>query len=287
MHLRPMRAAALGVLCLCLIPVACTQAPPLPSAGPPSSAPTGIIRVPAKADETVNSPAPEPIHSPGQPLKVARTNLSGISFEGVAFDSRTHRLAVVDQPSDPGSRFPDAKAAAASRSGLAAFNAGFFTPEGSPLGKLVSAGTPAGSWNRSSLGSGLFQEDSSGVMSLTRRKGEATAGRRELLQAGPLLVENGGVVSGLDGAKPAVRMLIAWDGGSRWWIGRSSSCTLAELGAALRGGSPASWPVRIALNLDGGRSTDLWISSAVPGGPASFRPPWNRPVRNFLVLLPR
>ncbi len=218
---------------------------------------------------------------------LTRTSLSGINFEGVAFDSRNHRLAVVDQPSGPGSRYPEAKAAAASRNALAAFNAGFFTPEGSPLGKLVSAGVPAGSWNRSSLGSGWFREESSGHMALGRRSGESTTGQREMLQAGPLLVENGTAVSGLDTAKPAVRMFIAWDGGSRWWIGRSSSCTLAELGAALRNGSPSSWPVRMALNLDGGRSTDLWISSAVPGGPANFRPPWNRPVRNFLVLTPR
>ncbi len=282
-----MRAAALGVLCLCLIPVACTQAPPLPSDGPPSSAPARVVQIPAKAEEAVTSPAaPEPSRSPGQPLKMARANLSGINFEGVAFDSRNHRLAVVDQPSGPGSRHPDAKAAAAYRNGLAAFNAGFFTPDGSPLGKLVSAGVPAGSWNRSSLGSGVFIEDISGRMALGRRN-TALTGQREMLQAGPLLVENGSAVSGLDTAKPAVRTLIAWDGGSRWWIGRSSSCTLAELGVALQQGSPASWPVQMALNLDGGRSTDLWISSAVPGGPANFRPPWNRPVRNFLVLLPR
>jgi hypothetical protein len=41
------------------------------------------------------------------------------------------------------------------------------------------------------------------------------------------------------------------------------------------------------LNLDGGRSSDLWISSAVQGGPLRERPLWNKPVRNFLVLIPR
>lgn len=282
-----MRADALGVLSFCLIAVGCTQAPPLPATGPAGAARTEAVRPPPKAEEAAALPAPEPTRSPDQPTKVTRTTFSGIDFEGVAFDSRKHRLVVVDQPSGPGSRYPDARTAAASRNGLAGFNAGFFTPEGTPLGKLVAAGTPAGAWNRSSLGSGVFQEDSSGILSLTRRKGEATAGRRELLQAGPLLVENGSTVSGLDASKPAVRMFIAWDGGSRWWIGRSSSCTLAGLGAALSGGSPASWPVRVALNLDGGRSTDLWVSGSVPGGPASFRPLWNRPVRNFLVLVPR
>ncbi|RYD38697.1 MAG: hypothetical protein EOP87_01085 [Verrucomicrobiaceae bacterium] len=287
MHLRPMRAAVFGVLSFCLIPVACTQASPSGSPTPSSTAQRREISIPAKADEAAAVPTPEPPRSPGQAIRLTRATLSGITFEGVAFDSRNHRLAVADQPAGPGSLYPDAKAAAASRQGLAAFNAGFFTPEGGLLGKIVSAGLPAGSWNRSSLGSGLFREDSSGRMALSRRGGESASGQRELLQSGPLLVENGVTVSGLDAAKPAVRMLIAWDGGNRWWIGRSSACTLAALGTTLGHGSPTSWPVRMGLNLDGGRSTDLWISGSVPGGPANFRPPWNRQVRNFLVLTTR
>ena len=78
-----------------------------------------------------------------------------------------------------------------------------------------------------------------------------------------------------------------WDGDNRWWMGKSSVCTLAKLGAALGDGSPTDWKIHTALNLDGGRSTDLWVSGSVSGGPASFRPLWNRPVRNFLVLVPR
>lgn len=289
MHFPDMRADILGVLSFCLITAGCTQAPPLQSGNPPPSPRKENFRLHSRALEPSAPVVPEPSRTPEQPLRIIRSTLSGISFEGVAFDSRNYRLTVVDQASGPGSRYPDAKAAAISQNGLAAFNAGFFTPEGSPLGKLVASGTPAGAWNRSSLGSGLYQEDSSGIMTLTltRRSSDSTAGRKELLQAGPLLVENGNTVSSLDSTKPAVRMLMAWDGGSRWWIGRSSSCTLAQLGSALGNSSPTSWPVRVALNLDGGRSSDLWISGSVPGGPTSFRPLWNRPVRNFLVLTPR
>lgn len=108
---------------------------------------------------------------------------------------------------------------------------------------------------------------------------------RELIQAGPMLVENGRAVSGLEANKSSARAVILWDGGTRWWIGIGSPCTLAALGQALANGQPAGWPVRQALNLDGGRSTDLWISDAISGGPITRRPPWNRPVRNFLVLV--
>lgn len=132
--------------------------------------------------------------------------------------------------------------------------------------------------------------NSSGVPAITRREklGRSEASNmQELLQAGPMLIENGHIVSGLNAEKSSIRTLILWDGGNRWWIGRSSACTLAQLAIATASANPASWPVRHALNLDGGRSSDLWISARVASGPLTRRTPWNRPVRNFLVLLPR
>ncbi len=216
---------------------------------------------------------------------------SGMGFEGVAFDSRSHRLVIADQDGSPGSRFPDAAAAARSRGGLAALNGGFFTPAGEPLGLVISSGKSAGAWNTaSSLGSGMWHEDAAGQSAISRREalgGGATPAMRELLQAGPMLLENRRSISGLDAGKSSVRSLILWDGGSRWWLGRTSACTLTDLSASLVRSQPAGWPIRFALNLDGGRSSELWISGALAGGPVSRRPPWNRPVRNFLVLMPR
>jgi len=233
----------------------------------------------------------EPPATPSHPAESARaTNgtFSGIVFEGVAFDARCHRLIVADQAAGPGSRFPDAASAGQAHGGLAAVNAGFFTPEGEPLGMVVASGNPAGSWNStSSLGSGVWHENASGQSAITRRErlGRSAAnGMRELIQAGPMLIENGRTVSGLDAAKSSARTLILWDGGNRWWLGRTSPCSLASLATAVSIGQPTGWQVRHALNLDGGRSSDLWISEAIPGGPISRRPAWNRPVRNFLIL---
>lgn len=246
------------------------------------------------------SPPPEPVvigvkptppSRPPESAMATHREISGIIFEGVSFDSRSHRLIVEDQAGGPGSRFPDAAGASLSRNGIAAVNAGFFTPEGDPLGLVIAAGKPAGAWNSSSsLGSGVWHEDSSGQSAISRRENLGRSGAKamlELLQAGPMLVENGGPVTGLDTVKSSVRTLMLWDGGSRWWLGRASTCTLAEMASALASGSPADWPVRHALNLDGGRSSDLWISGRIEGGPVSVRRPWNRPVRNFLVLVPR
>jgi len=235
--------------------------------------------------------AAEVSQGPLEATRATRVTLSGIEFEGVAFDARVGRLRVVDQEQGPGSKFADAGEAATSCAGLAAVNAGFFTPEGAPLGLVVAGGKVRGTWNSgSSLGSGVWCEAGDGTCAIRRREAigrGAAGGMRELLQAGPMLVEGQRAVSGLESEKTSARTVIAWDGGSRWWIGRTPPCTLADLARALASSGPAGWPVKSALNLDGGRSSELWVSSKVPGGPVSRRPMWNRPVRNFLVLVGR
>ncbi len=53
---------------------------------------------------------------------------------------------------------------------------------------------------------------------------------------------------------------------------------------ALAGQPVPGLTIDAALNLDGGSSSDLWISSTVKGGPANERPFWSKSVRNYLVL---
>ena len=239
--------------------------------------------------------APEP-HLSAEPVathpveapRLLRVTLSGVTFEGVSFDSRRHRLVVVEQQGAQGSRFADAEVAAQSVGGLAAVNGGFFTPEGEPLGLVIANGRRFGVWNSaSSLGSGVWHVDAAGNMGISRRQalGKARAmPMQELLQAGPMLVADGRAVSGLETTKTRARTVVVWDGGHRWWIGRTAPCTLARCAEILAASSPAGWPVKQALNLDGGRSSELWVSKTISGGPLKSRPLWNKPVRNFLVL---
>ena len=254
--------------------------------GPPPQHAVGV----ASRQEPIPAPKlQQPDAQPPVAPKLIRRTISGIEFEGVAFDSRTHRLEVIDQPKGPGSAFATAADAAAKNRVLLAINAGFFTPEGKPLGLVVTQGKRYGAWkSSSSLGSGIFAESFSGQLSISRRSSpSATYGALELIQAGPLLIESGSKVGGLDSGKSALRSILVTDGGTRWWIGKTSSCSLAALGSALASGSPEGWAIGNAMNLDGGRSTDLFVSSAVPGGPINRRGFLNRPVRNFLVLKSR
>lgn len=215
-----------------------------------------------------------------------RKTIAGITFEGVTYDSRTYRLIVTDQADGPGSRYLSSQDLVAKTNAILAINAGFFTPEGDPLGLVISGGKASGSWNSaSSLGSGIYRETASGDAGIVRRSSRSSfSSSRELLQAGPLLIENGNPVSGLESQKAAARSIVLNDGGSRWWIGITSPCSLSALSNAIFQDSPAPWKTRMALNLDGGRSTDLFVSENVAGGPFNHRGFINRPVRNFLIL---
>lgn len=259
---------------------------------PPSEIPTPTS-APQKTEVAARPELSAPAASPAVkvPPRIIRTTISGISLTGVEFDSRSHKLAVIDQPGGPGSRFSDAAAAGNSLGALAALNAGFFTPEGAPLGLVVANGKSAGSWNSaSSLGSAIWYENHAGISRITRRTQTSPAGisrMSQALQAGPLLVENAAPVAGLEAEKTSARSIVLWDGGTRWMIARTAPCTLAAVSRALATEDPAGWNIATALNLDGGRSSDLWISEKISGGPATERPFWNKPVRNFLALLPR
>jgi uncharacterized protein YigE (DUF2233 family) len=284
-----MRFSALSLLALLLIGCRQTTPPPAPLPHPVPRAVVASAAAPLRSAPAPVSARPAPAYPPA-PAAATRSSHRDITFEGVAFDSRKHRLIVADQTGGPGSLHLDAASAARTAGGIAAINAGYFTPEGDPLGLVVSGNQSTGSWNSASaLGSGIWHSDSAGNTAISRR--EALGAQRarsmaELLQAGPMLVENHRPVPGLEATRQAVRSVIAWDGDSRWWIGRSSPCTLADLGRALAEGSPAGWKIRHALNLDGGRSSDLWVSGTVTGGPLTRRAAWNRPVRNFLILMP-
>lgn len=214
-----------------------------------------------------------------------RSTIQGIAIHAVSFDARSHRLRLLDQPNGPGTQWADAQAAAKSVQGLAAINAGFFTPEGKPLGVMISEGKKLGGNNPSSLGSGVWFEANGKTGILRREKSNLNA--PFLLQAGPLLAENSAAVKGLDNSKTSARCFIAWDGGTMWMIARTAPCTLAQLSQSLAGQSPCGFPVQSAINLDGGSSADLYVAKEVNGGPAVLRAIWNKPVRNFLVLQKR
>ncbi|MBK1790081.1 phosphodiester glycosidase family protein [Persicirhabdus sediminis] len=220
-------------------------------------------------------------------LKFIDTKKNGIDLRFVRFDDRDHKLVVADQPAGPGTRWFTARQCAESQRGLAAINGGFFTPEGKPLGKIVSQGRSAGYINPSSLGTGFYYTSATETQLIRRQKWSNSLGAVEALQTGPFLIENGKKTSGLNTSNQRVRSFIIWNGQHHWAIGYSSICSLNDLAAALNSDRLVGFPIKYALNLDGGRSSDMWVSADVPHGKKEFRAFWNKDVRNFLVLKER
>jgi uncharacterized protein YigE (DUF2233 family) len=224
------------------------------------------------------------------PLAYHSVLSQGITISAVYFDDRKFQLTVADQADGCGSQWLDAKSAALSCDGYAAINGGFFTPEGNPLGILIASGIKRGSLNNSSLGAGIFisSKNKSAIVRRELYAPSSVANNVEnILQAGPMLVEHGKATIGLSDHNERPRSFIAWDGKHHWAIGHIDSSTLAAVAKALSETSLNGFKASTVLNLDGGRSSDLWAGPRVPSGPKTHRSFLNKPVRNYLVITSR
>ena len=280
-----------SLLLACLAISACAPRAKVASESNPSPTGPGVIM------ESV-SPASDIlslIQTPGSSEPVLSAGYHSLSWKGVTFsvlcyDDRKFQLKVADQPGGCGSRWMNAKSAAITGQAVAAINGGFFTPEGKPLGLLVENGKRRGSLNTSSLGSGFYVSTPLGSALIRRGSDPSTnyaLHARQLLQSGPFLVEDGIVTSGLSDDKRRRRSFLAWNGSHHWIMGQTSPTTLHALANALIELPIGKLRITKALNLDGGTSSDLWVSKEVADGNKSHRSVFNKPVRNYLVLTAR
>jgi len=242
--------------------------------------------VPAPKPITTRAPkkpvAVNPIEGPKHPLKARTVTARGIDFSLVTFDRRDHELVVDDQPGGPGSQYDQAEDAG--RGHLAAINAGFFTPEGNPLGLVITKGRKRGSINRASfLGTGFFMGPKASLISRTEFL-TTQSNPSELLQAGPRLLWSGEMLTGLSDKDHRPRSFLLWDGHDHFALGYAHSASLKGLSEALKSQPLSGLEITYALNLDGGRSSDFWVSPSINGGGFSRNSFFNKDVRNYLVL---
>ena len=262
------------------------QAEPIILEAEPIAPLAAVDQLPDQAAVIVTPAAPQPV----MPLAYHSVLSQGITISAVYFDDRKFRLTVADQADGCGSQWLDAKSAALSCDGYAAINGGFFTPEGKPLGLLVASGIKRGSLNNSSLGAGIFisSKNKSAIVRRELYAPSSVANNVEnILQAGPMLVEHGKATIGLSDHNERPRSFIAWDGKHHWAIGHIDSSTLAAVAKALSETSLNGFKASTVLNLDGGRSSDLWAGPRVPSGPKTHRSFLNKTVRNYLVITSR
>ncbi len=144
-------------------------------------------------------------------------------------------------------------------------NGGYFTPENEPLGLLVSDGE---TWGHSYDDfAGMFAVTSNGevgVRWLRHRPYSPDESLQEALQSFPVLVKPGGVMgfpAEADDGRPARRTVVAQDVQGRilFIAAPRGYLSLHRLAHFL---SASDLGIDVALNLDGGFSTGLWLDAA-------------------------
>lgn len=184
---------------------------------------------------------------------VANLDLAVMNFRRDAF-----RLRLVDNPSGDLDL-----AAAMEKSGcLSGTNGGYFDPDFAPMGLRVANGTVVRSLRRARLLTGIIVSSPGSIRII--RLGEYSPRTRAdtALQCGPLLVDGGHAVRGLDNTRLA-RRTVALVAGDTFALGLCSEASLADTGSILAAIHPAeNAKVSRALNLDGGSSSAFWFKAA-------------------------
>jgi len=194
------------------------------------------------------------------------------------FDSKTATLKVIDQPNEPRRTLAEIMA---NNDYFAGSNGGYFEPDYTPLGLLVSEGEMLAPLRKAQLLSGIVVATSERlrlqrVTEFSRRTKPANA-----LQAGPFLVDRGRAVAGLNAERVARRTFVATSSDTQAGLGYCSPVSLAQLGKILASaGLIRDFKIDRALNLDGGSSSAFWFRD----GARPYSIPEQKIVRNFVAV---
>ena len=232
------------------------------------------------AEWSVSESDPVPTANPAlRHVHKVLENGTGAEMDILFFSTRELSLRVVDNPGNA-----LALDEAMEKAGcLAGVNGGFFHPDNTPLGLLVSGGRTIHPLEHAKLLSGLVVATARRTSLLRTGELKSTKGIQQAIQAGPFLVDHGRAVAGLNGRRAAARTVVATDGGGHFAIILCRVVTLAEMAQILaQPGILTELKVERALNLDGGSSSAMWVRSG-PG----FYSPERKCVRNFLAIVPR
>ncbi len=206
----------------------------------------------------------------------------------VWFHASTHTFAVVDNGPSGATRYAGLAEAMRANGALAGCNGGFFHPDLSPSGLMISGGEKTGRFGQGALLSGVLLSSGRRNPYLLRR-GEydaETYRATDLVQSGPFLVDQGATVRGLSPESSRRRTFVLHDGGQWFALGLSDPFTLAELGEVLaRKDFSPSRRIHRALNLDGGTSSGLYLDRGSLGAALAVEP--SKTVRNFVAIVPR
>lgn len=197
------------------------------------------------------------------------------------FSTKSCTLRVIDQPAPP--RTDLAQAMRQERC-LAGVNGGYFDPDYSPIGLLISDGKIIAPLQRARLITGVLAASPREVQILRVREFSRQQKFNAAVQCGPFLVDLGRSVRGLEKTRTARRTFAAVGSVNRAALGFCSNVSLSELAKILATTRLADdFKIERALNLDGGSSSAFWVARES----SAFSIPERKTVRDFVGVVPK
>jgi hypothetical protein len=195
------------------------------------------------------------------------------------FPAKSCRVRIIDNPS--GQTLAETIKSAEYIAGV---NGGYFDPDFAPIGLRINDGKTNAPLKRARLITGVLLQSARGIAIV--RVGEFSSKQKivSAIQCGPLLVDRGQRVRGLDDSRMARRTFAAIGTSSLAALAVCSEVSLAELSDLLSTTRLANdFKLQRALNLDGGSSSALWFARQNNG---EFSIPEQKPVRDFVAIVP-
>ena len=240
-----------------------------------------VVTAEAQWTQISSESEPSPVRGLEHRYLVVEDSSSGdrASLELAVFSTKSCRLKVVDRDSGPRRDLDDTMA---DGNFLAAVNGGYFDPDYRPIGLLIVDGKTIAPLQKARLLSGVL---SSGKKVQISRVSEFSLSQKPetAIECGPMLLDGGKSVRGLESTKGARRTFAAV-GGDKAALGFCSDVTLAELSNILAVISIPDFKIQRVLNLDGGSSSAFWFKRS--NGNA-FSIAELKPVRNFVGVVPK
>jgi uncharacterized protein YigE (DUF2233 family) len=203
------------------------------------------------------------------------------SLELAVFSTKSCRLRVIDQANEPRM---DLEEVMGRGNFLAGVNGGYFDPDYNPIGLLVVDGASIAPLQKARLLSGVLSASAKKVQ--ISRVAEFSMAQKPdaAVECGPMVVDLGKSVRGLESTRAARRTFAAVGAGDKAALGFCSEVTLADLSNILASISIPDFKIQRALNLDGGSSSAFWFKRA---NGSAFSIAELKPVRDFVAIVPR
>ncbi len=199
----------------------------------------------------------------------------------IVFSSKSYAMHVVDSPAPGTTKLAGELAAAGCVAGV---NGGYFQEDFRPVGLMVADGRQVHAFEKAKLLSGVLAVRGSRIEIARSSHFQNPGDVREAIQCGPMLVEGGQPVAGLNAERPARRTVVATDGRGQWALIYITSVTLSDAARILTTpGVLGDWVPATALNLDGGSSSGLWAAAT----PDAISRPELGHVRNYIGIAPK